>query len=71
MEFIGSGFKQMHTTYNDSVADLVPERLHWRTNCKGCPIAFVLQGVRTEDNIVQLCCSVRERPAEAASGAFS
>jgi len=32
MEFICSGLKQMHTTYNDSIADLVPEQLQRRAH---------------------------------------
>jgi DinB superfamily len=54
VEFIRSGLKQMHTTYNDSVADLENEQLHWRANENGSSIAFVLwHYVRTEDNIIQ------------------
>jgi DinB superfamily len=54
VDFIRSGLKQMHITYNDSVADLENDQLHWRANDNGCSIAFVLwHYVRTEDNIIQ------------------
>lgn len=54
IEFIRAGLKQMHNTYNDSIADLENDQLYWRANDNGCPIAFVLwHYVRTEDNIIQ------------------
>jgi hypothetical protein len=54
IDFIRSSLKQMHTTYNDSIADLENEQLHWRANDSGTPISFVLwHYVRTEDNIIQ------------------
>ena len=54
IEFIRSSLRQMHNAYDEAIADLSPEQLHWRANDKGCHIAFVLwHYVRTEDNIVQ------------------
>lgn len=54
IDFIRSSLKQMHSMYDDSIADLTPEQLSWRANDNGCPIAFVLwHYVRTEDNIIQ------------------
>jgi hypothetical protein len=53
-DFIRSSLKQMHSTYDDAIADLTPDQLVWRANDNGCSISFVLwHYVRTEDNIIQ------------------
>lgn len=54
IDFIRSNLKQMHSMYDDSIADLKPDQLTWRANDNGCSISFVLwHYVRTEDNIIQ------------------
>ena len=54
IDFIRSSLRQMHNTYDDAIADLTPQQLHWRANDRGHPIAFILwHYVRTEDNIIQ------------------
>lgn len=54
VDFIRSGLKAMHATYDESIADLTSDQLVWRANDKGCSISFVLwHYVRTEDNIIQ------------------
>ena len=54
IEFIRGSLRQMHNSYNDAIADLSPEQLHWRANDNGLPIAFILwHYVRTEDNVIQ------------------
>lgn len=54
IDFIRSSLKQMHSMYDDSIADLTPEQMVWRANDNGCPISFILwHYVRTEDNIIQ------------------
>lgn len=54
IDFIRSSLKQMHATYDDSIADLTSDQLTWRANDKGHTISFVLwHYVRTEDNIIQ------------------
>ncbi len=54
VDFIRSGLGQLHSTYNDAVADLSDDQLHWQANERGCSIAFVLwHYYRTEDNIIQ------------------
>jgi len=53
-DFIRNSLKQMHSMYNDAIADLSPEQMHWRANDKGHPVSFILwHYVRTEDNIIQ------------------
>lgn len=53
-DFIRSSLKQLHSTYDESIADLSSDQLHWKANEKGCGIAFALwHYVRTEDNIIQ------------------
>lgn len=42
IDFIRSSLRQMHDAYNDAIADLTPEQIHWRANDSGCPIPFVL-----------------------------
>ena len=60
-EFIRSSLKQMHNTYDDAIADLTTDQLHWRANEKGCPVSFILwHYVRTEDNIVQFILQDRK-----------
>src|SRR3990172_2889474 len=54
IEFIRSSLRQMHSSYNDAIADLSAEQLQWRANERGLPIAFILwHYVRTEDNVIQ------------------
>ncbi len=54
IDFIRAGLRQMHSAYNDAIADLTPEQVHWRANDNGLPIAFILwHYVRTEDNVIQ------------------
>ena len=54
VDFIRGGLRQLHQSYDDAVADLSSEQLHWRANEKGLSAAFVLwHYVRTEDNIIQ------------------
>lgn len=54
IDFIRSSLRQMHGAYNDAIADLTSEQIHWRANDNGCPIAFILwHYVRTEDNIIK------------------
>ena len=54
VDFIRSGLRQLHNTYNDAVSDLSDDQLHWRANENGCSIAFILwHYYRTEDNIIQ------------------
>jgi hypothetical protein len=54
IEFIHGSLKQMHASYDEAIADLTPEQLHWRATESGLPIAFILwHYVRTEDNIIQ------------------
>ena len=53
IEFIRTSLRQMHAAYNDAIADLTPEQMHWRANDNGLPIAFILwHYVRTEDNVI-------------------
>lgn len=53
IEFIRSSLRQMHAFYDDAIADLTPEQMHWRANENGLPIAFILwHYVRTEDNVI-------------------
>lgn len=54
IDFIRSSLRQMHGTYDDAIADLTPDQMHWRANDNGLPISFILwHYVRTEDNIIQ------------------
>ena len=54
VDFIRSSLHQLHSTYNDAIADLSEEQLHWRANDNGCPIAFILwHYYRTQDNVIQ------------------
>lgn len=54
VEFIRGALRQLHHSYDDAIADLSPEQLHWRANEKGLAAAFILwHYVRTEDNIIQ------------------
>ncbi len=54
VEFMRSGLRQVNSDYNDSIADLSTEQLHWRANDRGCPIAFILwHYYRTQDNVMQ------------------
>jgi hypothetical protein len=54
VEFIRGSLRQLHSTYDEAVADLTDEQLHWRANEHGLSAAFILwHYVRTEDNIVQ------------------
>ncbi|MCH7523204.1 MAG: DinB family protein [Chloroflexi bacterium] len=54
VDFIRSSLRQLHSTYNDAIADLSEEQLHWRANDNGCPIAFILwHYYRTQDNVIQ------------------
>lgn len=69
IEFIRSGLRQMHNAYDEAIADLSPEQLHWRANDEGCPIAFVLwHYVRTEDNIIQFV--LQRKPTVWLEGAW-
>jgi hypothetical protein len=53
-DFIRGSLKQLHASYDEGIADLSPEQVHWKANDKGLPIAFILwHYVRTEDNIIQ------------------
>lgn len=53
IDFIRSGLRQLHQTYDDAIADLSDEQMHWLANESGVSIAFVLwHYVRTEDNII-------------------
>jgi uncharacterized damage-inducible protein DinB len=53
-DFIRGGLRQLHNSYDDAVADLTEEQLHWRANEHGLSAAFILwHYVRTEDNIIQ------------------
>lgn len=54
IDFIRSSLSEMHSSYDDSVADLSSDQIHWHANEHGCAIAFALwHYVRTEDNIIQ------------------
>ncbi len=54
IDFIRSSLRQMHQAYNDAIADLTADQLHWRANDRGHAIAFILwHYVRTEDNVIQ------------------
>ena len=54
LDFIRDSLQQMHRSYDEAIADLTPEQLHWRATDTGLPIAFILwHYVRTEDNIIQ------------------
>ena len=54
VDFIRSSLRQLHGGYNDAIADLSLEQLHWRASDNGCPIAFILwHYYRTEDNVIQ------------------
>src|SRR3970040_485520 len=54
VDFIRGGLRQLHQSYDDAVADLSSEQLHWRAKEKGLSAAFVpWHFVRTEDNIIQ------------------
>jgi hypothetical protein len=53
-QFIRDSLRQLHASYDEGIADLTDEQLHWRATETGQPIAFVLwHYVRTEDNIIQ------------------
>lgn len=53
IDFIRSGLRQLHQTYDESIADLSDDQLHWIANENGVSAAFVLwHYVRTEDNII-------------------
>ena len=53
IDFIRDGLRQLHNSYDDSIADLTDEQILWRANEYGLPISFILwHYVRTEDNIV-------------------
>ena len=54
VDFIRSSLRQLHGSYNDAIADLSLEQLHWRASDNGCPIAFILwHYYRTQDNVIQ------------------
>ncbi|MDO8614955.1 MAG: DinB family protein [Dehalococcoidia bacterium] len=54
VDFIRGSMRQLHNTYDEVIADLSPDQLHWRANETGLPISFILwHYVRTEDNIIQ------------------
>jgi hypothetical protein len=54
IDFIRGSLRQLHAWYDDAIAGLTPEQMHWTANERGTPIAFVLwHYVRTEDNIIQ------------------
>ena len=54
VDFIRGSLKQLHRSYDEAIADLSPEQLHWRATDTGLPISFILwHYVRTEDNIIQ------------------
>ena len=54
VNFIQGSLKQLHRSYDEAIADLSPEQLHWRATDTGLPISFILwHYVRTEDNIIQ------------------
>ena len=70
IDFIRSSLRQMHNTYDDAIADLTPQQLHWRANDNGHPIAFVLwHYVRTEDNIIQFV--LQRKPTVWLDGAWN
>lgn len=53
-KFIHGSLKQLHGSYDEAIADLSPEQVHWRATDTGLPISFILwHYVRTEDNIIQ------------------
>lgn len=54
VDFIRGSLRQLHGSYDEAIADLSPEQLHWRATDTGLPISFILwHYVRTEDNIIQ------------------
>jgi len=54
VDFIRDSLRQLHSSYDEAIADLSPEQLHWRATETGAPISFILwHYVRTEDNIIQ------------------
>ncbi|HUF54320.1 MAG TPA: DinB family protein [Dehalococcoidia bacterium] len=53
-QFIRDSLRQLHASYDEGLADLTSDQLHWRANDSGQPIAFIVwHYVRTEDNIIQ------------------
>lgn len=54
VDFIRGSLRQLHSSYDEAIADLSPEQMHWRATDTGLPISFILwHYVRTEDNIIQ------------------
>ncbi len=70
IDFIRSSLRQMHNTYDDAIADLTLDQLHWRANEGGLPIAFILwHYVRTEDNIIQFV--LQHKPTVWLEGGYN
>ena len=69
IDFIRASLRQMHNAYNDAIADLTPDQIHWRANDNGLPIAFILwHYVRTEDNVIQFV--LQRKPTVWLDGAW-
>ena len=69
IEFIRASLRQMHGAYNDAIADLSLEQIHWRANDNGLPIAFILwHYVRTEDNVIRFV--LQRRPTVWLEGGW-
>ena len=71
VNFIQGSLKQLHRSYDEAIADLSPEQLHWRATDTGLPISFILwHYVRTEDNIVQFILQARKPTVWIQDGYF-
>jgi hypothetical protein len=70
IDFIRAGLMDMHGLYDQAVADLTDEQLHWRAGDRGHPAAFVLwHYVRTEDNIINFV--LQGRPTVWLEGGYN
>jgi hemolysin-activating ACP:hemolysin acyltransferase len=64
IDFIRGGLRQLHGSYDEAIADLTDEQLHWRANEHGLPISFILwHYVRTQDNVVNFVLQRKPAPS--------
>lgn len=70
VDFIRGSLRQLHSSYDEAIADLSPEQLHWRATDTGLPISFILwHYVRTEDNIIQFV--LQQKPTVWIEGGWN
>jgi hypothetical protein len=70
VDFIRGSLGQMHNWYDEAIADLSDDQVHWKANEHGLPISFILwHFVRTEDNIISFV--IQRKPTVWVSGGWN